>query len=117
MVENFPSNYLPDQFKKDDDSSSIGQQKQEVNKILAPGSGEILDYNGIPSSTTICECNSSPIEDLRYFKQKRFDIRQKILGFEVTDDLKENRCRDPDPEKHLKNLLPTFTPDDNFEAS
>ena len=54
---------------------------------------------------------------MRVFKQKRFSIRHKVLGFELNDDLKENRCREPDPERHLKHMLPTFTPEDNFEAS
>jgi len=62
----------------------------------------ILDYTGIPSSTTILGVESSPIEDLRIFKQKRFDNRQKALGFEMNDDLKDNRGRAVDHELHLK---------------
>lgn len=77
--------------------------------------GKILVYDGVPSSSTILGVDTCPAEDLRLFKQKRFEIRQAVHKTEVTDELKDNRAKDEDPEKHLKQMLPTFTPMDPAE--
>lgn len=68
LIENFPCHYLPKQFIQDTSESSIDSKPSEIVKVLLPSSGEIVDYQGIPSSTTILQMESSGIEDLRSFK-------------------------------------------------
>lgn len=86
-------------------------------KVLVPSSYEIVDYSAIPSSTSLLTVDASPIEDLRLFKQKRFEARARVWGEEVYDDLKSFDLNVKDLELHLKRMLPTFTPDEHFETS
>ena len=49
-------------------------------KLINPSTHEILDYFGIPSSSTLMTADSTPPSDIKYFKQKRLDVRAKIIG-------------------------------------
>ena len=62
--------YLPDDLK-DDDSSKIGGKKYEEIKIMNAQAYKILDHFGIPSSATLVQADAIPIEEIRYFKEKR----------------------------------------------
>jgi len=68
LIENFPSNYLPEQFIEDENSGGIGKKKSEIVKVIYPSNYEIVDFSAIPSSTTLLTVDASPIDDLRLFK-------------------------------------------------
>lgn len=74
---------------------------------------EIINYKGIPSSVSLIQVESSQIDELRKFKQKRVEIRRQYVGIESwseKEDLKEIDPTLTDPEKTLKLLIPTFNP-------
>ena len=63
------------------------------------------------------QTESSNIEDTRSVKQRKVKSRARIIGKEVSDELKDFSMADLEPETHLKQLLPTYTPIDKFEFS
>ena len=113
MLENFPSNYLPDEFSSDPDKDT--KKQKDVFKFLNTTDHLVTDYSGIPSSSTLLTAESAPIEDMRIFKQKKLDARGRVWGpkLQEKDELKDIDVTAEHPEKQLKRLLPTFTPDEN----
>ena len=107
MIENFPSNYFPDQFVEQ--SSAFGSQtKQEEIKCLNPGDFEITDYAAIPSSVSLLKAEASNQEDINEFRSRRkAQQAQNLKSFK--EDLKESTPDAKEPEAHLKAMLPSFT--------
>ena len=66
MLENFPFNYLPDEFSSDPEQDT--KKQKEVFKFLNTTDHQVTDYSGIPSSSTLLTAESAPIEDMRIFK-------------------------------------------------
>lgn len=77
LLENFPYNYLPAQFCEDGEEKHSNAKQPEQLKCLQPSEYKILNYHGIPSSMTLLQVDSAPIEDTRLFKSKRSGIREK----------------------------------------
>jgi hypothetical protein len=67
LLENFPSNYLPDQFKNEPGDERMGKKKGEIHKFLDISKHHIQDYTGIPSSVTLLIADSAPVEDVKAF--------------------------------------------------
>ena len=107
--ENFTANYLPSDFIQHEKSGSE-KKKPEVYKSLQ--FFDILDFTVIPSSTAILQVESSSMEDIRAFKLKRTEARNEVFGRTVNEDINGFSASSDqlDPESHLKQLLPTFTP-------
>jgi len=96
------------------DKFSQGKNKDAL-KVIGTSSYEILDYFGIPSSVSLLQTDATSIEDLRVFREKRKTICIKNYGKTYQEELKEFAPELNDPETHLKQLLPTFTPQDESE--
>lgn len=114
LIENFPSNYIPDFLTEEKDKFSQSKNKEAL-KVIGASSYEILDYFGIPSSVSLLQTDATSIEDLRVFREKRKTICVKNYGKSYQEELKEFAPELNDPEIHLKQLLPTFTPQDDSE--
>ena len=66
--------------------------------MLSKG-GEILDFSAIPSSASLVSLESAPLDDIRYFKKKKLEIRAKITqDTDANDELKDINPKDPEPE-------------------
>ena len=63
-------------------------------KFINTSEHSITDYTGIPSSATLMTIEASNIEDTRKFKQKKFDIREKIWG---ENNLEKDDIKSTDP--------------------
>jgi len=90
LLENFPADYLPDQFVTDKENAKLGQKLPDALKFINTSDFSITDYTGIPSSATLMTTEASNIIDVRKFKQKKLDVREKTWGLDnfVSDDLK-----------------------------
>lgn len=67
LMENFPTNYLPEGVGEQENSNRIDAKKVENLKVIN-NSYEILDYTGIPSSSSLMTLDASPMDDMRTFK-------------------------------------------------
>lgn len=101
MLENFPSNYAQEQAVGEGDKE-IGKKKGviEVLKFLNLDAHAIIDYSGIPSSHTLMTADSAPVEDMRAFKQKKFEARGRVWGQHriEKDDLRDVDAKADEPE-------------------
>lgn len=115
MIENFTSNYIPFSEEVEQSKKGIGFEKKPPKevKLINVNNYEILDYFGIPSSVTLMTAESSPQSDIKHFKQKRLNVRARIVGEVVSDEFKDINPALDEPELHLKQMLPTFTPKQN----
>lgn len=75
MLENFPLNYLPEEFKEDEDRLSI--KTPEDFKCIRSTDYTILEHSGIPSTMSLLTTDATPIEDTRLLKHKRIAIKEK----------------------------------------
>ena len=105
LVENFTYPYTPKEIEEN--ALDESQQKKEV-RVLNPIEMSVLDWEGIPSSATLVQCESSSIEELRVFKQRLVSIH-KNYNVDWQEDLKNYDVTVKSPEKQTKEMLPSFT--------
>jgi hypothetical protein len=77
--------------------------------VLNPSTLDILEMTGVPSSRTLVQAESSPLEEVRVIKEKQ---RKAILKrYKITEipDLKDLDPYTNEPENHIKLMLPSYT--------
>lgn len=97
---------------KEEEENALDDAASREIRVLNPNNLSILDLEGIPSSYTLVQCESSSIEEMRTFKQRLAAIH-KNYNSEWQEDLKNLDVTIQYPEKQTKELLPTMTPRDH----
>ena len=71
----------------------------------------ILDHSAIPSSAVLLQCESSSTEEIKAFKDRLAKVH-KNYNRNWQEDLRNLDPAIDEPEKQIKEMLPTMTPRD-----
>ena len=77
--------------------------------MLNPTTLDILEMTGVPSSRTLVQAESSPLEEVRVIKEKQRKVILKRYKITEIPDLKDLDPYTNEPENHIKLMLPSYT--------
>lgn len=94
LLENFTYPYMP---PEEEESEIEGEQTRREIRVLNYQNMQILDLNGIPSSSNLVECEASSLEEVRDFKKKLAKVhlnynknwQEDLKNLDVTIDYPE----------------------------